>query len=237
MPYRRLPNTDQARLKALKTALEKLENQNFTHQIVPFKTVHEAKSFLNIFETQLLQYRNALHNQTTASKQYQKNMATARLYISHFIQVLNLAVVRGEIKKEQKQLYQLNPDSENVPALNSEKALLHWGKCIIEGENERVRAGGFPIYNPSIAKVKVYYDIFKDNKLNQKFYQETTRRNWEELVALRPQADRLIVEIWDHVEAAFKEEKPFTRYQKCKEYGLIYYYRKGEEKLTPDEES
>lgn len=164
-------------------------------------------------------------------------MATARLYISHFIQVLNLAVVRGEIKKEQKQLYQLNPDSENVPALNSEKALLHWGKCIIEGENERVRAGGIPIYNPSIAKVKVYYDIFKDNKLNQKFYQETTRRNWEELVALRPQADQLIVEIWDNVEAAFKEEKPFTRYQKCKEYGLIYYYRKGEEKLTPDEEN
>ncbi|HRR62951.1 MAG TPA: hypothetical protein P5071_03830, partial [Paludibacteraceae bacterium] len=127
MPYRRLPNTDQARLKALKTAIEKLEDQNFTHQIVPFKAVHEAKSFLNIFETQLLQYRNALHNQTTASKQYQKNMATARLYISHFIQVLNLAVIRGEIKKEQKQLYQLNPDSENVPALNSEKALLHWG--------------------------------------------------------------------------------------------------------------
>lgn len=50
MPYRRLPNTDQARLKALKTAIEKLENQNFTHQIVPFKAVHEAKSFLNILK-------------------------------------------------------------------------------------------------------------------------------------------------------------------------------------------
>jgi len=90
-----------------------------------------------------------------------------------------------------------------------------------------------PIYNPTIAKVKVHYDMFKEYKSSQKMYQQTTNRNWEELVALRMQGDSIIVQLWDEIEDHFKTQPPFARLQKCREYGVVYYYRKGEEELTP----
>jgi len=232
MPYRRLPNTDQARLRALRTAIQTADKQNYGEQVVLYKTIHEAKTYLGGFEKQLIQYQQTLESQVSANKRYQQIVHNARLYISHFIQVFNLSVIRGDIKKEHKIFYQLDPNVHTVPDLSTEAALLHWGKCVIDGENERLRNGGLPIYNPTIAKVKVHYEVFKEYKSTQKIHQNTTTRNWEELVNLRQKGDEIILDIWNQVEAKFKEEKPFTRLQKCQGFGLIYYYRKGENVLT-----
>jgi hypothetical protein len=236
MPYRRLPNTDQARLRTLRAAIAQSELQFYGDSIVSFKTIIEAKAFLNIFEKQLLLYQQTLESQVTANKKYQHLIHNARLYISHFIQVFNLAVIRGEIKKEHKSYYNLDPDSHNVPDLSSESALLHWGKSIINGENERIQHGGLPIYNPAIAKVKVHYEVFKDYKVNQKTYQSATTRQWEELANLRAKGDEIIIDIWNQVEEKFKEEKPYIKLEKCKSFGLIYYYRRGEKTLMPETE-
>jgi len=236
MPYRRLPNTDQARLRALRTAIQQGDNQDFADQVVSFKTIHEAKSYLGIFEKQLIQYQQTLDNQVTANKCYQQIVHNARLYISHFIQVFNLSVIRGDIKKEHKLFYHMDPNVHTVPDLSSEAALLNWGKCIIDGENERLRNGGFPIYNPTIAKVKVHYEVFKEYKSTQKLHQNITNRNWEELVSLREKGDGIILNIWNQVEAKYKDEKPFTRLKKCQEFGLVFYYRKGEKELTKEDD-
>lgn len=233
MPYRRLPNTDQARLRALRTAVKSSEAQNYNTQIVNYKTTLEARNFLGIFEKQLSQYQHALDNQVSANRKYQQIVHNARLYISHFIQVLNLAVIRGDIKKDHKFFYQLDPNNHTVPDLTTEAALLQWGKAIISGENERVRNGGLPIYNPAIAKVQVHFEVFKEYKTTQKMHQQSTNRNWEELVKLREKGDNIILDIWNQVELKFRNEKPYARLIKCKEYGLIFYYRKGEKELTP----
>lgn len=233
MPYRRLPNTDQARLRALKAALLQGDQQDFGDQAVSYKSLREAQNFLNIFEKQLAHYQQMLENQVLANKKYQLIVHNARIYISHFIQVLNLSVIRGDIKKEHKLFYHLDPEINNVPDLSTEAALLEWGKYIIDGENERIRNGGLPIYNPAIAKVKVHYEIFKEYKATQKIHQNTTNRNWEDLVSLRTKGDEIILDIWNQVETRFKDEKPYARMKKCQSYGLIYYYRKGENELTP----
>ncbi|MDP4238955.1 MAG: hypothetical protein Q8904_05720 [Bacteroidota bacterium] len=232
MPYRRLPNTDQARLRALRTAIQQSDKENYGDQTVSFKTINEAKNYLGGFEKQLIQYQQMLQSQVSANKHYQQIVHNARLYISHFIQVFNLSVIRGDIKKEHKLFYHLDPNIHTVPDLSTEAALLNWGKCIIDGENERLRNGGLPIYNPTIAKVKVHYEVFKEYKSTQKLHQNTTTRNWEELVNLRAKGDMIILDIWNQVEAKYKEVEPYTRLLKCKAYGLVYYYRKGEKKLT-----
>jgi hypothetical protein len=237
MPYRRLPNTDQARLRALRTALQFTDKQNFASQtIVSFKTLIDAKNFLVLFEKQLNQYQQTLDNQVSANKRYQQIVHNARLYISHFIQVFNLAVIRGDVKKEHKLFYQLDPNVHIVPDLTTEAALIQWGKAVIEGENERVRNGGLPIYNPTIAKVKVHYEVFKEYKSTQKLYQNTTQKSWEELNNLRVKGDAIILDLWNQVEQKFKDEKPFARLTKCQHFGLIYYYRKGERELTIDDD-
>ena len=236
MPYRRLPNTDQARLRALRTAIEQSDKEDFGTNIIAYKTIHEAKTYLNNFEKQLARYQQTLESQVVANKHYMQIMHNARLYISHFIQVFNLSIIRGDIKKEHKLFYHLDPNVHNVPDLSTETALLHWGKCIIDGENERIQNGGLPIYNPTIAKVKVHFEIFKEYKSSQKQYQTTTSKNWEDLVTIREKGDVIILDIWNQVEAYFKDEKPFSKLTKCKKLGLIYYYRKGEKALTADDD-
>lgn len=234
MPYRRLPNTDQARLRALQRAISQGEKQTYGDQVVLYKSVNEAANFYFVFEKQMIIYKQMLDNQVSANKQYQQVLYNARMYISHFIQVLNLAVIRGDIKREQKMMYQLDLNSHNVPDLSTESAIMNWGRNIIEGENERVRNGGFPIYNPTIGKVQVHYEVFKEYKLTQKLYQSTTNRNWEELVKLRKKADEIILDIWNQVETYYKDEDPYNKLIKCEKYGLIYYYRKNEPILTSE---
>ena len=233
MPYRRLPNTDQSRLNALRIALERASEEDFTEQVLSYKTKNEAERFLAGYENKVEQYHQNFQTKVSANKQYRHIVQNARMYISHFIQVLNLAVIRGDIKREQKELYHLNPNSHIVPDLSSEEDLLVWGKNIIEGEQQRIQQGGFPIYNPTISKVQVHYEIFKDKQVTQSMHRKIANRAFEDVEELRKQADDLIVQIWNEVEEHYKNMLPYEKMCHCQNYGIVYYYRVGEKKLTP----
>lgn len=233
MPYRRLPKTDQARLHALQRAVQQAANAPYNEQAINYRTLSEAQRFLMQFENQVAQYHANFDSKVSANRQYRHRVRNARMYISHFIQVLNLAVVRGEIKRNQKELYKLNPKSNALPDLTTEEGLLEWGQNIIDGENQRIAAGGFAIYNPTINKVKVHYEMFKEDYTNHQLYKKTHSRVFEDTETLRKQADTIILSIWDQVEAFYKDELPYAKLQKCQAYGMIYYYRTGEAKLTP----
>ena len=233
MPYRRLPKTDQARLHALQKAVQQASNAAYNDQAINYRTLTEAQRFLMQYENQVAQYHANFDSKVTANKQYRHRVRNARMYISHFIQVLNLAVIRGEIKRAQKELYKLDPKSNALPDLSTEEGLLEWGQNIIDGENKRTAAGGFPIYNPAINKVKVHYEMFKEDYTSHKLHKRTHSRVFEDTETLRKKADEIILSIWDQVEAFYKEELPYAKLQKCQAYGMIYYYRTGEAKLTP----
>ena len=234
MPYRRLPNTDLARLHALQHAVQRAQEADYSEQVLPYKLQSEAQRFLAQFENVVLQSKDNYTSSVKANKQYRHMVQNARMYISHFIQVLNLAVIRGEIKREQKLLYGLEPNDNVVPDLSTEENLLVWGKKIIEGEQKRMANGGFPIYNPAINKVKVHYDIFCEHQKQHTFHVQNTTRVQGDLGALRAQADALILTIWNQVEAYYKDLFPYARLLKCQLYGMVYYYRKGEKKLTAE---
>ena len=233
MPYRRLPKTDQARLHALQRAVQQAANAPYNEQAINYRTLSEAQRFLMQFENQVAQYHANFDSKVSANRQYRHRVRNARMYISHFIQVLNLAVVRGEINRNQKELYKLNPKSNALPDLTTEEGLLEWGQNIIDGENQRIAAGGFAIYNPTINKVKVHYEMFKEDYTNHQLHKKTHSRVFEDTETLRKQADTIILSIWDQVEAFYKDELPYAKLQKCQAYGMIYYYRTGEAKLTP----
>ena len=233
MPYRRLPKTDQARLHALQRAVQQAGNAAYNDQAINYRTLSEAQRFLMQFENQIAQYHANFDSKVTANKQYRHRVRNARMYISHFIQVLNLAVIRGEIKRTQKELYKLDPKSNALPDLSTEEGLMEWGQNIIDGENKRTAAGGFAIYNPAINKVKVHYEMFKEDYTSHALHQKTHTRVFEDTETLRKQADEIILSIWDQVEAFYKDELPYAKLQKCQAYGMIYYYRTGEAKLTP----
>lgn len=111
-------------------------------------TISKIRGLLNRFRRLSEYYKDCFDNQSKASRKHQENTKLARLYISHFIQVLNLAALRMEIKPAQKNYYGLQPNVHNVPDLISETALMEWGEKIIVGEMKRTSEGGIPIYNP-----------------------------------------------------------------------------------------
>jgi len=230
MPYRRLPNTDASRIKSLKCAIECDSLLTFSDRVVSGEIMETAKVFLSAFENSRNEYERSFREQVRGNKTYQELVKNARLYISHFIQVLNLSVIRKEINANLKSLYGLEPNTSNVPDLTSEVSILKWGEKIIAGEKSRLNKGGAPLYNPTIAKVQVHYDMFKSAYHQQKMLQKNTARTLSKLSSLRIKADKIICEIWNQVEKKYADLDLKERLEKCTRYGIVYYYRKGEQK-------
>ena len=228
MPYRRLPNTDTARLKALKMAHSKAK------ELPPFKlafsqsTFQKIQSFLPLFEKSITESRFTYATQVKKSKDYQLTLKKARLYISHFIQVLNMAIQRGEVPSVARVYYALAENDKCIPSLTTEESILSWGERLITGEAERMRKGGSPITNPTIALVRVKFDQFKDAYHSQKTLKKTNQRHVQGLADLRGTADDIIAKVWDEVEHSFRELSEDDKRKSAEDYGVIYVFRKNE---------
>lgn len=231
MPYRRLPNTDQARIRALNAIVNKGENLNVYELAFSLKSLSLVRNFLTKFDAAHSFYVECYERQAKAGHKHAANAKMARLYLSHFIQVLNLAVIRAEIRASHKDYYGLDARNHVVPDLTTDANLADWGTKVIAGEQKRMSMGGVPIYNPTIAKVKVHFDIFMQSYEKQKEFQMATTRSLETLAAMREEADALILDVWNQVEKKFQDVTPNEkRLDLCRDYGLIYYYRTGETK-------
>jgi len=227
MPYRRLPNTDQARLRALQTAV--LAGQKKSPDDLAFSpsTLARLRAFFTNFETTIIHHKLARQQQEKSSSVYQESVHKARLYLSHFMQIINFSIVRGDIKPDALKFYGLD-ESKKMPSLLLDSELHEWGKKIIEGEQKRVLHGGNPIYNPSIAMVKVKYDQFLDAYHFQKTLQNNTARWTSKVAELRGEADEIILDIWNEVEEHFADLPDDVKREETMKYGLVYVYRPTE---------
>lgn len=238
MPYRRLPNTNQARLRTMRVIVDKASTVVDINSLpYSLRSLEEARAMLVKYDKVVNEYLACSNIQAKANKKYQQELKMARLYVSHFIQVVNMCVLRGEIKKEYKELYKLAPDSTMVPDLSTEDKLEEWGNNVIEGEQKRQLKGGTPIYNPSIAKVKVFFEIFVESHRSQKILQANTNRKMEEVIALNEAVDKIILDAWDEIEKTFENLQGEEKVAKCQEYGIIYYYRRAEKRKMAQREA
>jgi hypothetical protein len=228
MPYRRLPNTDIARFKALQKAYQKGQ------ELPPFKlafsqsTFQKVMTFLPRFEKTMIQQKAAMNNQKERNFEHLVQMRKVKMYISHFIQVVNMAIQRSELPLSILECYKLNEYGCKVPPINTEDEICLIGQNLIEGETSRIRSGFSPITNPTIALVKVWYEKFLDAYQDQKNLQLLTTRAQKEIAYLRPEADEIILAIWNEVENSFKDLPDDLKREKSSEYGLTYVFRKTE---------
>lgn len=228
MPYRRLPNTDAARIKAMKLAYSKAK------ELPPFKLAfsqslfQRLQSFMPLFEKNVSESKQTYANKVNKSKDYQQALRKARLYISHFLQVMNMAIQRGEQQPAIREFFGIDPNNSRLPNLISEESVLEWGEKLIKGEQERIKRGMTPVTNPTIAVVRVRYEQFKETYHAHKIMQKSSSRYVSELAQLRKTADEIIALIWDDVEKTFANLPEDLRREKCNEYGLVYVFRKNE---------
>jgi len=141
---------------------------------------------------------------------------------------MNMAIFRGDLPVETRAYYGLPTNETTIPSFSANNEFVSWGRRIIEGEEFRIKKGGSPITNPTIAVVKVRFEQFLDALLYYQTLNKKTLDYAEKNRDLRREADDLILTIWNEVEARFSELPEEERREQCKEYGLIYFFRKGE---------
>ena len=227
MPYRRLPKTDQARIRALKAAVDSSIRGGIYTQVLTHNTYHRAKELLERFSREVAVYKRCVVEQSSkkGNEQYEAALKKARMYVSHFIQVLSMSIMRGEIARNKRPYYGLPEDEDTVPNLFSEAAVLEWGQKVIAGEQRRQAEGGIAIYNPTMGRVSVVFEIFKEMYDRQHMLQTRTAEALANISNMRYSVDELIFEIWGEVEKSFASLSGETRIKRCSEYGVIYYYR------------
>ena len=228
MPYRRLPNTDAARIKAMKIALEKGRELPPNKLAYSSKTIVRLLKFLPQFEHHLQLYRQVLASQNKKSRDYNEIIRKARIYLTHFIRVMNMAIFRGELPAETRAFYGLATNESTVPSLNTENELMSWGRRIIEGEEFRIKKGGSPITNPTIAVVKVRFENFIESWTFHNTLSKRTSEYSEKNTVLRKEADEIILKLWNEIEESHSSLPEEIRKTLSEEYGLVYFYRKGE---------
>jgi len=228
MPYRRLPNTDTARYKAIETAV----NKSFSfHPIeLPFsqKILLQLKSFLPTYKQALTIYKENVSQQKELSDLFHGNSKRLKLYVSHFIQVLNFAILRGEIKEKARSYFGLSEDATNLPLFKTDEDLVKWTEILINGEELRIREGGLAMSNPKIALVNIRYEDFKKTKNAYLVSKKSTKLAQEKVAKLRDKADELILELWNDIEANFSDGTADERRAKCSDLGVKYVYRPSE---------
>lgn len=236
MPYRRLPKTDMARLRTLRAAVDSNVQNGVFMNVLSFNTYHRAKDFLNRFSRVVELYRSCVKEQASkrGNMAYEAVLKRARMYVSHFIQVLSMSIMRGEVSRDKRAYYGLPVDEDTVPNLFSESAVLEWGRLAIEGERRRLAEGGTPIYNPTMGRVLVEYDRFKDMYRRQQKLQQRTSEVLAEIAQMRPEADALILEVWGEIEKAFANLPQSERLEQSARFGVIYYTRTDRKKREED---
>jgi len=212
----------------MKIALEK-GNEVPPHKLAfSSKTILKLQKFLPQFEHNIKLYREILSSQNKKNKDYYETLRKSRMYLTHFIRVMNMAIFRGDLPAETRAFYGLATDESTVPSINTEKELISWGRRIIEGEEFRIRKGGSPITNPTIAVVKVRFENFIE-ALN--YHDTLTKKTFdytEKINSLRKEADEIILHLWNEVEKTHMTLPEEIRKINCELYGLVYFYRKNE---------
>jgi len=237
MPYRRLPNTDSARIRALKTALLKGKEIPPSQLAYPAKTIVRLENFLPLFEQNIQLRRQCLTQQNMQCHEYNDLLRKAKIYLAHFLRVMNMAILRGDLPVETRAYYGLAINETTLPSMNNEKQLIAWGRRIIEGEELRLREGGSPITNPTIALVKVRFESFLEANIYHKDLIKKSHEYIQRTAELRKVANELILQIWNEVEATLRGLPENIRKKECEYYGVVYFYRKNELGKTITEET
>lgn len=231
MPYRRLPKTDAARLKALKTLLDNDNIYTVRNKIVDWKLLNKARLLCDKLQTTSEQHHinTMLLNRQSAKTTHLRQNAV--MYVSHFIQVLFMATERGEIKKQQLQHYGITPNKVGLPETRTAAQISEWTPKIIKGEKYRIKEGGRPIYNPTINMVATHYDLFADANKRLEELKTKAELSHSTLKEIRPEVDELLLEIWNQIETHYKDNAPETRFAECRKLGIVYYYRNNEQHI------
>ena len=222
--YRDIPNTIIAIRKALREAKEKYDEVIALLGTPAFTadTYTRLNTFYPNFDTQIIEMDTAKGQQLGASLIEDEKMVKARMFISHYIQVLFFAIERGVYPNLVKGYFGLDGNQTELPNLGMESDIITWGDNIKNGEATLVANSYAPMVNPSAAEVDAELVEFKTARGTQSAKVEAFDTESEDVAALLPEARELVIDIWDEVEFTYRKEDFPSKRANCRLYGVVY---------------
>lgn len=149
--------------------------------------------------------------------------AVCHMMVSHFIQVFNLAVARGEAPASHRAYFKLEVTSAAVPPIDTDEKLLKVADDLIKGNVNRLAAGGIAMSLPTIAQVTTAYNEFRAANQASSTKKDLLDAAQEAVDALNPAVDVLIKKLWADIEGQFASEAPESRRDNAREWGVAYF--------------
>ncbi|MEA2041049.1 MAG: hypothetical protein U9N85_00665 [Bacteroidota bacterium] len=231
MPYRRLPNTDKARMRAIETAYEIGKKTVPTELAFNQKLFIETSKMYDYFQHFLEIKKESYKNRIAVNKIFNKQFKKTKLYLSHFIQVFNMAIQRNEIDQSERRYFDIKPDDHIVPEILTIEDILYWGEKIINGNMQRELDNKNRIYNPKPALVKIEFENFRDILQRKNKLTSVHERYSDNIKEIRQNCDKLICQIWDKTEEYYSDFPSEKKRELSANYGVVYVERKKEKQL------
>jgi hypothetical protein len=219
---RKLPNSNLGRQNAINRAAIKQST------ITPGNEVLHPQTAARLVLGQP-QYNNALNNANGAQALLSTNtplkvaaVASCKTYASHFIQVFNFGVVRGKYPAGHRAYYGLPIESSALPPMVTDVETVEWAQRLISGDPTRVLAGGAAMANPDVAELTTATNSANVLLITQNTLTQTLKERQEDVNDINPEADKLILRMWDDVEAYFGEDTPESTRANGRLWGIVY---------------
>ncbi len=241
MAYRRLPNSTPSVLRTLNKMrdtylLTPAAERAITAAQFAQLDASVPTSFLNRFRKEVSDVDTAQAAQGPLTTALTRAAAKLTMYVSHFHQVFDLGVARGNFQAAARSHYGRDISSNAIPDLSTYQALEEAAQKVMSGEAARQTAEAsayLPMSLPSAADISGVYSGFRNLHEASQRAQGNTNREQEEASALYPEAQALAVDLCDTVEFFHrKDPSASSRRAKCIRWGVVYIYEAGE---TPDE--
>lgn len=229
MPYRALPDSDPTRTQALSAAIAKNAAVAPADRLISPATAAALADIAPRWEKETADRATALGQQTASTAVLATIGARLRMTVSHFIQVYQLGVARGVFSPSGRASYELNVNEETVPNLATEADLLLWADRIIKGETRRLANLTEPaMAMPAASQVADVLSDYQNELGRQTTAKDALDDEQQDVTDLRPEADRIIRDVWDEVEFALRRLDPPSLRRRAREWGVTYALRPGE---------
>jgi hypothetical protein len=229
MPFRQLPASDPTRTQALQGALKKSTSTTGAAHLISAATTAALAALQPKWEKEIAERADASGQQSASTLALSAAADKLRLLVSHFIQVYQMGIARGDFAAAGRAVYELSVNEETVPNLDAEAALLLWADRIVKGDPRRVtQFSEAPMAMPAASAVAAALQSYHDKLAAQTDAKDQLEAEQADVIALRAEADQVIRDVWDEVEFALRQLEAPTLRRRAREWGVVYAQSPGE---------
>lgn len=232
MSSRRAPNSNPSVIRSLTAAREAWlrfpENRLISTDHFAQLDATQADGLLNRFLKESSDVDKALAAQAPLTSAQSQALAKLTLYVSHFHQVYDFGVQRGDFTAGGRAYYGRDVNASTVPNLSTLDAVIAAAEAIVKGETDRQSAEAaahLPMARPSAADVSAVLADAKQKRAATESAKLATDTEQGELAALYPAAQRLAVSILNHIDFHLSERADLDapgRRRIARAWGVVY---------------